>query len=295
MNWSAIAFDWNQIRALLATVEEGSFSAAARALGQTQPTLSRQISALEEDLGVTLFERGARSTVPTRTALELIEHVRAMGEAAQRISLTASGQSLAIEGEVAITATDIVATYHLPPIVARLREIAPMIEIEIIAANDVRDLARREADIAIRHARPEQPDLIAKRIGEITAHLCASKAYLDRTGRPQSLQDAARLDFVGFRRDEEIIGFLNGLGLSLTRENFKLSSASGTAYLALVREGLGVGVLTSDVVALHPDLERVCSDLPPIPVPVWLVTHRELHTSRRIRLVFDTIAEMLRV
>lgn len=295
MNWDAIAFDWNQIRALLATVEEGSLSAAARALGQTQPTLSRQISALEADLGVTLFERGARSTTPTRAALELIEHVRAMGEAAQRISLTASGQSLAIEGEVTITATDLMATYFLPPVIARLREIAPMIRIEIIASNEVRDLARREADIAIRHTRPEQPDLVAKLIGEITAQLYASPAYLDRAGRPQTFEDVSRLDFIGFRRDEEIIAHFNARGLSLTRENFRLSSASGTAYLALVREGLGVGALTSDIAALHPELEEVCPDLEPTPVPIWLVAHRELRTSRRIRLVFDTIADMLRL
>jgi DNA-binding transcriptional LysR family regulator len=217
-----------------------------------------------------------------------------MCDAAQRISLTASGQSLAIEGEVAITATDVMAMYYLPPIIARLREIAPMIEIEVIAANDVRDLARREADIAIRHARPEQPELIAKRLGEVAARLYASKTYLDRTGRPQTLEEASRLDFVGFRRDE-IINHLNGLGLSLSRKNIRVSSASGTAYLALVREGLGVGVLTGDMIAFHPELEPVCPDLEPIPVPVWLVTHRELHTSRRIRVVFDTIAEMLRV
>lgn len=295
MNWTAIAFDWNQIRAFLATVEEGSLSAAARALGQTQPTLSRQITALETDLGVTLFERGARASTPTRAALELVEHVRAMGEAAQRISLTASGQSLAIEGKVSITATDIMATYFLPPVMARLRETAPMIEIEIVAANELRDLARREADIAIRHARPEQPDLIARLIGEITARLYAAPAYLDRVGRPASFEEISRLDFVGIGREAEIIAHLNARGLSLSPENFRLTSTSGTAYLALVREGLGVGMMTSDVAKLHPDLEEVCPNLEPTPVPIWLVAHRELHTSRRIRLVFDTIAEMLRL
>ena len=109
MNWQSMSFDWNQARAFLATAEEGSLSAAARAIGQTQPTLSRQVAALEQDLGVTLFERIGRSLSLTQSGLELLDHFRAMGDAANRISLTASGQSQAIEGRVSITATDVTA------------------------------------------------------------------------------------------------------------------------------------------------------------------------------------------
>ena len=103
-----------------------------------------------------------------------------MGDAASRISLTASGQSQAIEGQVSITATNMMATYHLPAVLKQLREVAPEIEIEVVASNDVRDLRRREADIAIRHVRPEQPDLIAKLVKETTGHLYATTDYLDR-------------------------------------------------------------------------------------------------------------------
>ena len=116
MNWQAINFDWNHIRAFLATAEEGSLSGAARALGQTQPTLSRQITALEDELGVTLFQRGHRSTDLTQSGIELLEHVRAMGEAASRISLTASGQASTVDGQVTITSTDTMAAVFLPKI-----------------------------------------------------------------------------------------------------------------------------------------------------------------------------------
>lgn len=293
MNWTSIAFDWNQVRAFLATVEEGSFSAAARALGQTQPTLSRQITALEEALAVTLFERGPRGMRPTGAALELVEHVRAMGEAAQRISLTASGQANSVDGYVSITSTDLVATYFLPPALERLRTIAPKLQIEIIASNSVRDLTKREADIAIRHGRPDQPDLIARLLGETSAHLYAAPAFLDRVGRPQTAEEVRRLDFVGFERDPRILEFLRELGLDLTPESFRVTSESGPAYLALIRQGFGIGVVTRDMVGFCPDLEPVFPALPHIPVPVWLVTHRELNTSRKIRLVYDTLAEEL--
>ncbi len=293
MNWTAIAFDWNQIRAFLATVEEGSFSAAARALGQTQPTLSRQISALEDVLGVILFERGHRSMILTEPGRALLDPVRAMAEAATLVSLTASGQSLQIAGRVTLTATNTMASQFLPPVLVKLRQLAPEIELEIIASNDVRDLTRREADISIRHARPEQPELIGKLLRETRAHLYASTEFLDRHGRPKNAADLGRYDFIGFDQNERFLPIINALGLSLTLRNFKLSSGSGTVMEELIRHGLGIGMLTEDSALLYPELERALPSLPPIPVPIWLVAHRELHTSRRIRLVFDLLAQEL--
>ncbi len=293
MNWQSMAFDWNQARAFLATAEEGSLSAAARALGQTQPTLSRQVAGLEENLGVALFERVGRGLELTDTGRELLAHFQAMGEAANRISIAASGQSQAIEGRVCITATDLAATYQLPPIVRHLREIAPGIEIELNASNDLRDLMRREADIAIRHVRPEQPDLIAKLVGEAAAYFYAASDFLDAAGRPQTPEQLSAMDFIGPERPELILSSLNALGLSLTRQNFKTISATGTVIVQLARCGLGVTMLPEEIGAAEPTLERVMPGLGPLHFPVWLVAHRELHTSRRIRLVFDALAAAL--
>jgi len=141
------SFDWNQARAFLATAEEGSLSAAARVLGQRQPTLSRQVARLEEDLGVMLFERIGRRLMLTQPGIELLEHFKAMGAAADLVTLTASGQSQAIEGQVSITATDFMATYRLPRVLSRIRDVAPGIKISVSTSNEVRDLMRREADI----------------------------------------------------------------------------------------------------------------------------------------------------
>jgi len=121
MDWRAVKFDWNRARAFLVTAEEGSLSAAARALGLAQPTLGRQVDALEEELGVVLFERVGRGFTLTPSGLELLEHVRAMGEAANRVSLAAAGQSQSIEGNVSIAASETYSAMLLPKIVARLR------------------------------------------------------------------------------------------------------------------------------------------------------------------------------
>ena len=294
MDWKSIAFDWNQVRAFLVTAEEGSFSAASRALGLTQPTLGRQVSALEDRLGVILFERLGRSLSLTPSGLELLDHVRAMGDAASRLSLTASGQSQRIEGRVCITATDVVSMYLLPDALKRLRELAPGIEVEVVASNDVRDLRRREADIAIRHGRPEQPDLIAKLLRETSIHLYASSDYLDQHGRPTSPSDLSEAVFIGFDQSDRLLTRLNEIGLTLTKNNFKLISESGAVAWELVKQGLGIGLMVKEVGDRTAGVECVLPDLDPIMVPIWLVTHRELHTSRRIRLVFDVLANSLK-
>jgi DNA-binding transcriptional LysR family regulator len=151
MDWRSVKFDWNRARAFLVTAEEGSLSAAARALGMAQPTLGRQVDALEQELGVVLFERVGRGFTLTPSGLELLDHVRAMGDAANRVSLTAAGQSQSIEGKICIAASETYAAILLPPIIAKLRQVEPGIHIEIVASTKASDLLRREADIAIRN------------------------------------------------------------------------------------------------------------------------------------------------
>ena len=291
MNWQSVSFDWNQIRAFLATVEEGSLSAAARALGLTQPTLGRQVAALEEKLDVVLFERVGKSLVLTNSGIELLDHAREMCEAANRISLTASGQSQTIEGKVRITASDITSVHILPPILKGLRDLAPRLEIEVVADNDIRDLQLREADIAIRHIRPEQPDLIARLVSEPTANFYATKTYLEERGRPQTRENMPDHDFIGFGDIEYMIDILNPLGVLLSQKNFRVNSQSGVVAWEMAKNGLGIIIMSDEVALSTPGIERVLPNMDPIVFPIWLTTHRELHTSRRIRLVFDYLAD----
>ncbi|MEM9344659.1 MAG: LysR family transcriptional regulator [Pseudomonadota bacterium] len=292
MNWTALNFDWNQVRAFLATAEEGSFSAAARALKQTQPTLGRQVAALEESLGVVLFERVGRSLTLTPTGRNLLEHVRTMGSAAERLSLLASGQSQTVEGKVSISASDGFAANVLPPILVKLRTMAPGIEVEVVASDKISDLQRREADIAIRHVRPEEPELIARFIRDERARFYAATAYLDRVGRPRTAEDFARLDFFGFADPEGMLAYMKQRGLDIPRERVRLSCASGLVMWEMAKAGLGVCPMADFVGEPTPGMELVLPEFE-ITFPVWLAVHRELHTSRRIRLVFDLLAAEL--
>ncbi|MEM9060294.1 MAG: LysR family transcriptional regulator [Pseudomonadota bacterium] len=288
-------FDWSQVRAFLAAAETGSFSAAARSLRQSQPTLGRQVAALERDLGVTLFQRGGRTLVLTDAGLDLLEHARAMRDAATHLALAATGQATTVAGKVTISCSELMSVQHLPPVIAELSELAPGLEIEIIASDALSDLRRREADIAIRHVRPEQPDLIAKLVQETTAHLYATTAFLERRGRPETAEQVSALPFIGIDEPERILPYLNSRGLTLTRDSFRWHSQSSAVIWALLKQDLGVSILTARSVADEPDIEMVWPEFEPIPVPVWLVTHAELKTSPRIRLVFDLLAERLAV
>lgn len=296
MDWRSAGFDWTRARAFLVTAEEGSFSAAARALGVAQPTLGRQVAALERELGVALFERVGNRLALTPTGLDVVEHVRAMGEAATRVSLTATGQSVELEGRVAIAASEAVSAYLLPPIVVELRARHPGISIEIVASNKTSDLRRREADIAIRNYRPSGPDLVARKVRESPAHLYAAPSYLERIGNPETLEALAeRGELIAFERTEGFVKALERIGLgALGRSTFAISTENHLVQWALAKHGAGICLMMEEIGDAEPRVRRVLPDLPPpVTFPTWLTTHREVKTSRRIRVVFDLLAEAL--
>jgi DNA-binding transcriptional LysR family regulator len=293
MDWRSVNFDWNRARAFLVTAEEGSLSAAARALGLAQPTLGRQVDALESELGVVLFQRAGRGLALTASGLELLDHVRAMGDAANAVSLTASGQAQSIEGTISITASEANAAFYLPTIVAKLRQMEPGIEVEVIASNTASDLGRREADIAVRSFRPTQPDLIAKKLRDDPARLYGSKRYLKKIGTPKKPGDLSRADFIGFDDTDTLLQALNGMGLDLTPDNFSVVAANHLVQWELVKHGCGIGVMPERVGDAEALVGRALPDLAPMMFPIWLTTHQELNTSRRVRMVFDLLAEEL--
>jgi DNA-binding transcriptional LysR family regulator len=294
MDWRSVKFDWNRARAFLVTAEEGSLSAAARALGLAQPTLGRQVDALEQELGVVLFERVGRGLRLTPAGHELIGHVRAMGEAAGRLSMTAYGQNEAMEGMVTISASDAYAAMLLPPILKDLHEAEPRIVIEVIASNDASDLLRREADIAIRNFRPKEPDLVARKIRDATGRFFGTPAYLDRLGPIATAPDLSRASIIGLDDTALMIEGLRAMGLDLTEANFPLRSASFLVMWALVKQDLGLGLIDDRIGDADPDVRRVLADLAPFPFPVWLTAHREIHRNRRLRFVFDFLAQALK-
>lgn len=287
------SFDWNQARAFLETAEKGSFSAAAKALGLTQPTLGRQVAALEQALDVVLFERIGRKLSLTSAGEDLLEHMRAMGDAANRVSLAASGRSATVAGDVLVSVTDIFATYVMPQIVADLRRFAPQVRIRLVVENNLADLQRREADIAIRHVTPTQPELISRKVREAKGRLYASQTFIDRHGPFNTVDDVKDATIISIGEEDEMLPFLQNWNLPVDRSNLRIIGDSGPAGWEMARQGLGLTPMTDDLVPMFPEMKLVLPQLKPILVPYWLTTHRELHSSKRIRLVYDRIGEIL--
>ncbi|GLQ34314.1 LysR family transcriptional regulator [Amylibacter marinus] len=284
--------DWNKTRAFLATAETGSLSGAARRLGLTQPTLSRQVSTLEQELGVILFQRNGKSLVLSEAGQNLLPHARVMSNGAEAFSLRAAGQVQTTEGHVTITTTDIIATHFMPRVFERLRREAPNITLEIIARDDIQDLHKREADISIRHQRPQEPNLTARKLADMPIGLFASPDYLDRLGRPCTLARLKSADFIVYARSARMQDYLNSFGLDINEANMVITCASGCAVMSYVRAGLGVSAVVKTI-AQAAGLEQVLASKSGVAVPIWLVTHQEVHSSPRIRLVFDLLAAEL--
>ena len=296
MSWKNTAFDWNRARAFLVTAEEGSFSGAARAMGLAQPTLGRQVAALEEELGLTFFERVGKSLELTSAGLEFLEQVRAMNEAAIQCSLIAAGQAQTIEGLVRIAAGEAMSAFLLPPIIEEVLRLHPGLQLEIVVSNASSDLRRREADIAIRHFQPQGENLIARLIKEKSeAHLYAAPSYLERIGNPRTPgQLVAQGQVIGFDETNTLREALQTLGLPFTTESFPIRSENHLVQWELAKRGVGMCVMMEEVGEREP---RVVRALPAssagLAFPTWLTTHRELRTSRRIRVVFDLLADKL--
>lgn len=284
------AFDWSLMPAFLAAMDAGSLLAAARRLGQTQPTVGRHIEALERQLGVSLFERTGRGLVPTEAAHRIADSARSMRAAADELRLSLSRATDSLAGTVRVTASQTVAAYLLPPVWVELREQAPGIQIEVLASNEIKNLLQREADIAVRMVAPAQAALIARRIGDLAVHAVASNGYLRRRGAPASPADLANHDLVGFDRDPAILDGSRSIFPGLTRDAFAFRSDDHIACWQAIRHGLGVGFVAAPVAALDPEVRRILPEMALPRLPVWLTAHRELHGASRIRVVFDALA-----
>ena len=294
MDWNAIQFDWNRTRAFLIVAEEGSLSAAARAMNTTQPTLGRQISALEQELNVTLFEQVGKRQVLTQSGQKLVGYAKQMAETANQLKLMALGQAQELSGMVTVSVSQLDAVFRLPPVVRNIRRIAPDIELRIEVSNEVADLKRREADIAVRNFRPEQGDLIARKIADEPIGLFCSPEYASRFPKVSQLEDIRHADFIGYENSNSVKDYLNNLGGKTDTYHFPIISQFQMLHIELAKLDQGLIFLPLDV---GNQITQLTSFLPAgeplLEIPVWLVCHRELRTNPSVKLVFDALADAL--
>ncbi len=286
-------FDWTLVRSFLAALEHGSLLGAARALKSSQPTIGRHIAELELQLGVALFERTGRGLKPLDMALRLADSARAMEARAHQLQRSVSSLDEAVSGTVRITASQPVACILLPPVLARLQQKLPGIQIELVSSNEVSNLLRREADIAVRMVPPDQTSLVAKRIGEVTIGTYAHRTYLLRAGTPREPAELLAHALIGNDKNEDILRGFAAMGYPVAREQFAFRTDDLMAHWYAVRGGVGIGFVADYVARSDADVMPLLPMLKIPALPVWLAVHREIRTSKRIRAVYDFLGDAI--
>ncbi|MBM3363149.1 MAG: LysR family transcriptional regulator [Betaproteobacteria bacterium] len=286
-------FDWSLVRSFLAVLEQGSLLAAARQLRSSQPTIGRHVKELEAQLGLVLFERTGRGLLPTEAALRLADSARTMQSGADQLARSVVGSDRSASGTVRITASQPVACYVLPPLLAQMRLTLPEVQVELVASNAVSNLLRREADIAVRMVQAEQATIIARRVGKVALRACAHQDYLRRRGLPRHPSDLLSHDLIGGDRSEETLRGFAARGFAVTREQFAFRTDDLIVVWQAVRAGLGVGFVSEHLIRTEPSVVPLLPKLKIEPLPVWLAVHKEIRASKRIRAVYDFLSEAL--
>jgi DNA-binding transcriptional LysR family regulator len=278
--------DWEDVRAFAAVVRLGSLSAAARELGLNQATVARRLAALDRTLGVAAVQRTRTGYMPTATGARLIEAAQRMEMAADAFGRSAGAAVSDVTGDVRITLTEAIANLVVAPRLAELRRRHPGLRLDLVADDRVLSLARREAEVAVRWARPEQGELVARRIVDV----------------PYALFRARGLPFAAADRQAPLIGH-GPAGARLPEAQWlarafpdrapAIRTTGLPAQIALVRGGAGLGVLPRFVQRLYGDIETVEAPIPPPVRSLWLVVHRDLRRRPAIAAVSDFLHDIV--
>lgn len=293
MDKSATLNDWSLVQSFLAVAETGSLSAAARRLNRSQPTLGRQIKALEDGLGTALFQRHARGLRLTETGAQLLPMAQQMGTAMNAMTLTAAGRSQRLQGTVRIAASVFASHYLLPPILAEIRSAEPEIQLDLLPSDTTENLLFRQADIAVRMYRPTQLDIVTRHVGDLEMGIFAAHSYLARAGRPETALQVLEHDLIGFDRNPLILRGMQAMGLSVTRDDFAVRCDNQATYWQLLRAGCGIGFSLVHVGRDDPLVRQLELGLEIPPLPVWLAAHAAMRQTPRLRRVWNLLADGL--
>lgn len=285
------SIDWALVQTFLAVAKHGSFSQAARRENLAQPTISRHIAQLEDQLGYRILERARSGITLTAEGLTLLEQANRMAEAAASIAPSLSTPAETLKGTVRITASRIVSSYILPQILADLRNEEPEIQIELIASDETENLLLREADIALRMFRPEQPDVITKKIAELEMAAFAAPSYLEANGEPTTPAEIFNHSVIGYDRSRLIIDGFKQFGLTVDRDFFSFRSDDQVVCWNMVCAGFGIGFNQIAIGARDERVVRLQHVEGIGSLPVWLTAHAALKSDLRIRRVYDHLAQ----
>lgn len=282
---------WELVGAFLQVMRTGSLSGASRTLNLAQPTVRRRVEALEDQLGTPLFTRSQNGLVPTDAARAMLPHAEVMEAAARTLVRVAGSEADVVAGTVRITTSRLMGTEVLPGLLAPLRTEHPALQVELALSDHNDDLIRRDADVAVRMARPQGSGLVARRATTIELGFFASPTYLGTRLAPQRPEQLGDHDLVGYDRNPRLVEALVDAGLPLAAADFAVRTDDDPAMIACLRAGLGIGVCQAPLARRY-GLVRVLPQLG-FGLEAWVVAHEDLRGVRRIRAVIEHLAAAL--
>lgn len=285
-----VDLDWRWLRSFVAVASAGTMKEAAAASGISQPTLSRHVQLLEDELDMTLFERAGRNLVLSQKGRALLERAYEVRDAVAGFERQAIGESEETAGTVRVTMHCMLGHHFAPTWLMDLREAHPHISIDLVV-DDRANLLLREADIAITTLRPTQLDLISQRVGQFMLGLYASERYL--SGRELGpFSELFRHSLVGFDRDASWLDNARAAGFDISREDFASRTDAWALHPLLIKQGFGVGVIPIQIGDVM-GLTRVHSDFTLPGDELYLTAHPDLQRNPRISLVWNHLRTTL--
>ena len=293
MNRKPRTWQWDDVRFFLAVVHASSLSGAARALGVGHVTVGRRIALLERRLGVTLLNRTPDGFATTSAGEAILRQCTAMENAALDLERIAAGHDSLVTGSVRVTTTEALGYQLLGPAIVALRQAHPNLRVDLSVGVRSLDIARRDADLAIRFARPANSDLLCRKLGEVGFTLYASPRYLEKSGIPTRGRGLAGYDLITFTGAPAATSpFFMGEPLEGARMVVRCDNP--LIQLKVAADHVGIAELACFLGDASPDLVRVWPKEPPIRRATWLIVHHDMRRSARIRAVSAAIGDEFR-
>lgn len=296
--------DWSDLRFALAVGQQGSPGAAARELGVNATTVQRRLDALERQLGARLFDRSRRGYLPTEAGALVLDQARRMADQADEIERRVLGRDRELGGPLRLATAFVVMEHLLPGPLAGFARRYPGIEVEVVENAALMDLsrrapeagadARREADVALRLSAQVAEHLVGRQLGQT---FCRVYAQRGAPGLPQAVQPLPALlrdaPWVAFERDGTQRVYDRWMRQHLVASQVRVRVDIFNAVAAMLRTGIGVGVLPTFMEGAHPELVAVSDPIPELSAPVWMLTHPDLRQTARVRVFMQHVGDAL--
>ena len=284
--------DWDKLRIFHAVAEAGSFTHAGDILNLSQSAVSRQVSALEDSLHISLFHRHARGLILTEQGEVLYRTVKDVFHKLSMAETLISESRERPSGPLKITTTVAFGTTWLTPRLREFVELFPEVDISLILSESSLDLGMREADVAIRMSRPTQPDLVQRLLVTVQSHIYAAPEYLSSRGAPNSAEDLDEHSIIVYGQDAAppvaSINWLIDAGANPEQRRkpiLQLNNLYGI-YRA-VRSGLGIAALPDYMIPEASNLVRILPELAGPSIETYFVYPEELRQSKRVSVFRD--------